>query len=136
MLLEVASGTLSKYLTLEHASLPTLQSTCLYVMLAVVYCIVRFIRKTPWIGVPWWFYTILAVVDVEDNYFAVKAYNYANYATTRYSFRHYLGALIAMGGSIVIFVSDFRRQPMEAGVEKYVATFTRSLLLCSMTRRT
>ncbi|KAI9916189.1 hypothetical protein PsorP6_018022 [Peronosclerospora sorghi] len=128
MLLNVASGILSKYLTLEHASLPTLQSTCLYVLLAVVYLLVRFLRKTPWIGVPWWFYTILAVVDVEGNYFAVKAYNYANYATlslilnmtvpfvtlfcfvflkTRYSFRHYVGALIALSGSVVIFVSDY-----------------------------
>ncbi|KAI9905235.1 hypothetical protein PsorP6_014280 [Peronosclerospora sorghi] len=128
MLLNVASGILSKYLTLENSSLPTLQSTCLYVVLTVVYRIVRFIRKTPWIRVPWWFYTILAVVDGEDNYFAVKAYNYANYATvslllnmtvlfvtlfcfvflkTRYSFRHYLGAFIALGGSVVLFVSDY-----------------------------
>ncbi|ETI53512.1 hypothetical protein F441_03563 [Phytophthora nicotianae CJ01A1] len=128
MLLNVASGILSKYLTLENASLPTLQSTCLYVMLGVVYLAVRFVRKTPLVGVPWWFYVILAVVDVEGNYFAVKAYNYANYATlslilnmtvpfvtlfcylflkTRYSIRHYVGALIALCGSIVIFVSDY-----------------------------
>ncbi|KAF4043684.1 Solute carrier family 35 [Phytophthora infestans] len=128
MLLNVASGVLSKYLTLENASLPTLQSTCLYVILGVVYLAVRFVRKTPLIGVPWRFYVILAVVDVEGNYFAVKAYNYANYATlslilnmtvpfvtlfcylflkTRYSIRHYVGALIALCGSIVIFVSDY-----------------------------
>ncbi|KAG7390749.1 hypothetical protein PHYPSEUDO_006868 [Phytophthora pseudosyringae] len=128
MLLNVASGVLSKYLTLENASLPTLQSTCLYVLLAVVYLLVRFVRKTPLVGVSWWFYVVLAVVDVEGNYFAVKAYNYANYATlslilnmtvpfvtlfcylflkTRYSTRHYLGAVIALGGSVVIFVSDY-----------------------------
>ncbi|KAG6619566.1 Drug/Metabolite Transporter (DMT) Superfamily [Phytophthora cinnamomi] len=128
MLLNVASGILSKYLTLEDASLPTLQSTCLYVLLGVVYLSVRFVRKTPLIGVPWWFYVLLAVVDVEGNYFAVKAYNYANYATlslilnmtvpfvtlfcflflkTRYSLRHYLGAVVALGGSVVIFVSDY-----------------------------
>ncbi|CAH0477631.1 unnamed protein product [Peronospora belbahrii] len=117
MLLNVASGILSKYLTLENASLPTLQSTCLYVMLAVVYLLVRAMRKSPFIGIPWWFYIILAIVDVEGNYFAVKAYNFANYATlslilnmtvpfmtlfcfvflkTRYSVRHYLGATIAL----------------------------------------
>ncbi|KAL4093445.1 hypothetical protein PRIC1_010879 [Phytophthora ramorum] len=132
MLLNVASGILSKYLTLEDASLPTLQSTCLYVMLAAVFLVVRFVRKTPLIGVPWWFYVILGAVDVEGNYFAVKAYNYANYATlslilnmtvpfvtlfcflflkTRYSPRHYLGALIALCGSVVIFVSDYTSSP-------------------------
>ncbi|CEG37301.1 drug metabolite transporter superfamily [Plasmopara halstedii] len=128
MMLNVASGILSKYLTLENASLPTLQSTCLYVVLGAVYITVRYVRKTPLLGLPWWFYLILAFVDVEGNYFAVKAFNYANYATlslilnmtvpfvslfcylflkTRYSTRHYLGATIALSGSIVIFVTDY-----------------------------
>lgn len=38
-------------------------------------------RRSKSIGVPIWFYMILAVVDVEGNYFAVKAFAYANYVT-------------------------------------------------------
>jgi solute carrier family 35 protein F1/2 len=128
MLLNVASGVLSKYLTLENASLPTLQSTCLYILLAIVFLAVRFVRKTPATSIPWWYYILLAFVDVEGNYFAVKAYNYANYATlslilnttvpfvtvfcfvflkTRYRLLHCVGGVIALGGPITIFLADY-----------------------------
>lgn len=128
MLLNVASGVLSKYLTIENASLPTLQSTCLYILLGVVFLAVRFVRKTPRTSIPWWYYIFLAFVDVEGNYFAVKAYNYANYATlslilnttvpfvtvfcwvflkTRYRALHFVGGVIALGGPITIFLSDY-----------------------------
>jgi solute carrier family 35 protein F1/2 len=128
MLLNVVTGIFSKYLTREDASLPTLQSTALYVFLGAVYLSIRFVKKTPGTGIKWWFYVLLAVADVEGNYFAVKAFNYANYATlglilnmtvpfvtlfcyvflkTRYNLRHYIGATIAIGGAVVIFVSDY-----------------------------
>jgi solute carrier family 35 protein F1/2 len=132
MLLNVVTGIFSKYLAREYASLPTLQSTALYVALALVYLSIYFVRmqqqqQKP-TGVQWWFYVLLAVADVEGNYFAVKAFNYANYATlglllnmtvpfvtlfcyvflkTRYSWQHYIGAVIAVGGAVVIFVSDY-----------------------------
>lgn len=128
MLLNVVTGIFSKYLAREGASLPTLQSTALYVCLALVYLTVRAWRRAPATGVRWWFYALLAVADVEGNYFAVKAFNYANYATlglllnltvpfvtlfcyvflkTRYAWQHYVGTLIAVGGAVVIFVSDY-----------------------------
>ncbi|TYZ66608.1 hypothetical protein PybrP1_004474 [[Pythium] brassicae (nom. inval.)] len=128
MLLNVLTGIFSKYLTREDASLPTLQSTALYVALALVYVPLRLARRAPPTGVQWWFYALLAVADVEGNYFAVKAFNYANYATlalllnltvplvtlfcfvflkTRYAWQHYVGAAVAVGGAVVIFVSDY-----------------------------
>lgn len=133
MLLNVVTGIFSKYLTREDASLPTLQSAALYVVLAVVYLSLHVVRMCTTAnarptGVRWWFYVLLAVADVEGNYFAVKAFNYANYATlglllnmtvpfvtlfcyvflkTRYSWQHYIGATIAVGGAVVIFVSDY-----------------------------
>uniref|UniRef100_K3X1T9 EamA domain-containing protein n=1 Tax=Globisporangium ultimum (strain ATCC 200006 / CBS 805.95 / DAOM BR144) TaxID=431595 RepID=K3X1T9_GLOUD len=128
MLLNVVTGIFTKYLTRENVSLATLQSASLYVLLGLVYLTIRYMKKTPSTGIKWWFYVLLAVADVEGNYFAVKAFNYANYATlglilnmtvpfvtlfcyvflgTRYSWRHYVGALIAIGGAIVIFVSDY-----------------------------
>ncbi|KAL7689259.1 hypothetical protein Plhal304r1_c016g0058791 [Plasmopara halstedii] len=45
MMLDAASGILSKYLILENASLPTLPSTCLYVVLGAVYFSVCYVRK-------------------------------------------------------------------------------------------
>lgn len=128
MLLNVLSGILSKYLTRANASVPTLQSTFLYVLLAVVYQAVRYYRKQPLLGIKWYYYVFLGFVDVEGNYFAVKAFNFANYATlglllnmtvpfvtilcyiflgTRYSWQHYTGAFIAFCGCVVIFVSDY-----------------------------
>lgn len=128
MLLNVASGVLSKYLTLEDASLPTLQSTCLYILLGIVFLSVRYWQQTPATGIKWWYYILLAFVDVEGNYFAVKAYNYANYATlslilnttvpfvtvfcfvflkTRYRPLHFVGGVVALGGPITIFLSDY-----------------------------
>lgn len=142
MLLNVVTGIFTKYLTREDASLPTLQSAALYVLLAVVYLALRCIRKTSHdvqpTGVRWWFYVLLAVADVEGNYFAVKAFNFANYATlglllnmtvpfvtlfcyvflkTRYSWQHYAGALVAVGGAVVIFVSDY-----DASVNDFYST--------------
>lgn len=132
MLLNVVTGILSKYLSNEQASLPTLQSAFLYVSLAVVYLSIKFFyyrgRAATKTGVPLWFYVILGIVDVEGNYFAVKAFDYANYVTvglllnmtvpfatamcyvflkTRYQWQHYVGAVIAVCGSIVIFATDY-----------------------------
>jgi solute carrier family 35 protein F1/2 len=128
MLLNVSSSINTKYLSVNNASVPTFQSIFLYVSLALVYIPVRFLRKTPAIGVPWWFYIILAIVDIEANYAAVNAFNYANFATlglllnltvpfvtlfcyiflkTRYNWTHYLGAATSVAGSVVIFVADY-----------------------------
>ncbi|TMW62017.1 hypothetical protein Poli38472_009510 [Pythium oligandrum] len=129
MFLNVITGVLSRYLTNENVSLPTLQSAFLYVSLAVVYLPIKFLyRRSHKINIPIWYYVLLALVDVEGNYFAVKAFNYANYVTvglllnltvpfatflcyfflkTRYTWQHYLGAFISVCGSVVIFVVDY-----------------------------
>ncbi|DAZ98686.1 TPA: hypothetical protein N0F65_008812 [Lagenidium giganteum] len=128
MLLNACTGILSKYLSNAGTSVPTLQSTFVYVLLAGIYIPLRLWRRQRPTGVKWWFYALLGFVDVEANYCAVKAFNYANFATlglllnltipfvtlftyvflkTRYRMLHYVGALVAITGSVVIFVSDY-----------------------------
>ncbi|KAJ0396497.1 hypothetical protein ATCC90586_002815 [Pythium insidiosum] len=129
MLLNVNTGVFSKYLTNNGVSLPTLQSAFLYAALGLVYLPIKFfVRRQTNLAVPIWFYALIAFVDVEANYFAVKAFNYANYVTvglllnltvpfatlfcyiflkTRYAKTHYLASFIAVCGSVVIFVTDY-----------------------------
>ncbi|KAI9911422.1 hypothetical protein PsorP6_009221 [Peronosclerospora sorghi] len=55
---------------------------------------------------------------------------------TRYYLRHYLGAFIALGGSVVIFVSDYSSSANGSRSREVRGDLYALLLLRSMTRRT
>ncbi|CAG8574028.1 10399_t:CDS:2 [Paraglomus brasilianum] len=116
----------------EGVNFPTTQSCLNYLVLNVVYTSIT-IWKAGWKG--WlkilknrgWMYAILALIDVEGNYFVVKAYQYTsllsamlldNWSTivcmillmvffrVRYHWSQYLGALLCFGGIGVLLRGD------------------------------
>lgn len=127
-ILDCGTSIFSKYLTVDNASAPTFLSFWGYVLLACLCLSYRYIKQTKPLGVRWWFYLILGVIDVEANYCVNTAFNYANFATvglllnlttpfaavlsffllkTRYKWKHIVGAVLAFGGCIAIFVGDY-----------------------------
>ncbi|KAL7689260.1 putative solute carrier family 35 member SLC35F1/F2/F6 [Plasmopara halstedii] len=91
MMLDAASGILSKYLILENASLPTLQSTCLYVVRGAVYFTVCYVRKAT--------SRTYAVTFVALFCFL--------FLKTRFSACYYLGSTITFSGPIVISATEY-----------------------------
>ncbi|CAA6667807.1 unnamed protein product [Spirodela intermedia] len=105
---------------------PTSQSFLNYVLLAVIYGSVMLYRKRG-LQMKWYYYLILATIDVEANFLVVKAYQYTSmtsimlldcwvipcvivftlvFLKTRYRYRHYIGVAICVAGAILVVFSD------------------------------
>ncbi|OQR82448.1 Drug/Metabolite Transporter (DMT) Superfamily [Achlya hypogyna] len=123
-----ATGVFSQYLSRNNASAPTFQTLFLYVGLALVFVTYFYVRKRPSVDLPWWYWWLLGLVDVEANYFCVLAYRgIVNFAVLglilhmtvpfvtilsyfvmrkRYMLEHIVGCAFAFAGCIVIFTHD------------------------------
>ncbi|KAF3780664.1 Solute carrier family 35 member F1 [Nymphaea thermarum] len=105
---------------------PTSQSFLNYALLAIVYGSVVLLRKKG-LRAKWYYYILLALVDVEANFLVVKAYQYTSmtsvmlllcwsipsviiltwlFLKTRYRFIQFFGVAVCIGGLVVIVFSD------------------------------
>lgn len=129
-LLVTCTGLTSSVLARNGIDAPTTQSLLNYIMLALIYGAIMVYRGTE-IQIAWYWYLPIALVDVEANYLAVKAYQFTSITSamlldcwtipcvllltwlllhTRYVTRHFLGVAICMGGLIMVIFSDVHAQ--------------------------
>ncbi|CAG8573610.1 8510_t:CDS:2 [Funneliformis mosseae] len=125
----------STELSINHnAEYPTTQTFLTYIILAVVYTPYTIYKKgfNGWIKIflkRGWKYALLSLIDVEGNYFIVKAYRYTSLLSTmlldtwtipcvvllsiiflkiRFHWSQYLAVLICLGGIAALIVGDFK----------------------------
>jgi solute carrier family 35 protein F1/2 len=125
-LLVTCSGLTSAVLARRGVDAPTTQSLFNYILLALVYGSLLIYRGKR-IQISWYIYLILAFLDVEGNYLAVKAYQYTSITSvmlldcwtipcvllltwlalkTRYAVSHFVGVAICVGGLVMVIFSD------------------------------
>ncbi|KAH7056744.1 hypothetical protein BKA57DRAFT_451259 [Linnemannia elongata] len=132
-------------------SIPTTQSFLNYLVLGIVYTSVTIYKKGFWEWIEIMrqralYYMLFAVIDVEGNYFVVKAYNYTSllsamlldawtipcvvllsvfFLKMRFLRYHYLGVFFAMAGMGFLIWSD-----MEAGKDFPGSDYVKGDLFC------
>ena len=128
-----ATNTFTTFLQNNNFDAPAFQTLFNYVLLALVYNAIFLVRDGPrvWGRVAWrdgWKYLIMAFLDVEGNYFTVKAYEYTNLLSAqllnfwsivcvviisflllkvRYKLFQVVGILICCGGMGMLLGSDY-----------------------------
>ncbi|KAI5060806.1 hypothetical protein GOP47_0025226, partial [Adiantum capillus-veneris] len=76
-LLITFTGLTFSILVRQGINAPTSQSLCNYLLAALFYGVIFISKKKP-LRVGWYYYLVLALMDVEGNYFVVKAYQYTS----------------------------------------------------------
>ncbi|EMR10477.1 hypothetical protein PNEG_01190 [Pneumocystis murina B123] len=133
-LMITASSIFTAKLSDYHINIPTFQTLINYILLGSIYTsftiyLNDFKKWTKMILKDGWKYVILAFIDIEANYFVVKAYQYTNllscilldsfsiitvillsyfFLKVRYNISQILGILICFGGLITLTISDFK----------------------------
>nr|XP_018679255.1 PREDICTED: solute carrier family 35 member F1-like isoform X2 [Musa acuminata subsp. malaccensis] len=125
-LLITSTGFSSSELARRGVNAPTSQSFLNYLLLATFYGAFVIRRKRP-LQLSWYYYLVLAVVDVEANVIVVKAYQYTSltsvmlldcwsipcvilftwvFLKTKYGFRKFAGVAICVAGLVMVVFSD------------------------------
>ncbi|CAK4167564.1 unnamed protein product [Aphanomyces euteiches] len=124
-ILLVCTNIFTNKLQRNDALVVTFSTTFLYVFLALVCIPYYYIKRCKSVDLPWWFWLLFGLIDVEANYWSVAAYKVnANYAILglilhltipivtvlsyffmgkRYNWFHFVGCFFAIGGVCVIF---------------------------------
>uniref|UniRef100_A0A452Z7X5 Solute carrier family 35 member F1 n=1 Tax=Aegilops tauschii subsp. strangulata TaxID=200361 RepID=A0A452Z7X5_AEGTS len=105
---------------------PLAQSFCTHLLLTLVYVPIL-LRRRQKLRIPWYWYLVLAFVDVQGNYLVTEAYQYSSITSvtlldcwtvvwaiiltwyalgTRYSFWQFLGAGTCVAGLALVLLSD------------------------------
>ncbi|XP_047334329.1 solute carrier family 35 member F1-like [Impatiens glandulifera] len=134
-LLITSTGFSSSELARRGINAPTSQSFLNYILLALVYGGTMLYRRTP-LKAKWYYYILLALVDVEANFLVVKAYQYTPitsvmlldcwaipcvmlltwaFLKTKYKWRKYLGVAICIGGLVMVVFSDVHATDRSGG---------------------
>lgn len=125
-LLITSTGFTSSELARKGINAPTSQSFLNYVLLALIYgAVVLYRRKA--LQLKWYYYLLLAIVDVEANFLVVKAYQYTSltsvmlldcwtipsvifltwmFLKTKYRMKKFVGVALCVVGLIVVVFSD------------------------------
>ncbi|KAJ4723175.1 solute carrier family 35 member F1-like [Melia azedarach] len=125
-LLITSTGFSSSELARKGINAPTSQSFLNYVLLAIVYGSYMLYRRQA-LKAKWYYYLILAVVDVEANFLVVKAYQYTSLTSvmlldcwsipsvmvltwlflhTKYRFKKITGVVVCVAGLVMVVFSD------------------------------
>ncbi|XP_021895555.1 solute carrier family 35 member F1-like isoform X1 [Carica papaya] len=125
-LLITSTGFSSSELARKGFNAPTSQSFLNYVLLATVYGSTMLYQRKA-LKAKWYYYVLLALVDVEANFLVVKAYQYTSITSvmlldcwsipavmlltwlflhTRYRFKKIAGVLVCITGLVVVVFSD------------------------------
>lgn len=128
-----STNTLTSFLANGGNSMPAFQSMFNYVLLTLIFVPYTLYKKGfkdygKMLVSMGWKYFILAFLDVQGNYFIVKAYNYTNllsaalldnlaivfvvilsffFLKVRYHWTQLTGIVVCLGGVVLIIVSDF-----------------------------
>ncbi|XP_010524130.1 PREDICTED: solute carrier family 35 member F1-like [Tarenaya hassleriana] len=134
-LLVTSTGFTSSELARKGINAPTSQSFLNYVLLAVVYGGVMLYQR-PALKAKWYYYLLLALVDVEANFLVVKAYQYTSltsvmlldcwaipcvllltwiFLKTKYRFKKITGVVICIIGVVMVVFSDVHANDRAAG---------------------
>ncbi|KAI9504861.1 hypothetical protein GGI25_004199 [Coemansia spiralis] len=127
----------------ENVSLPNFQSFLVYALLCLVYMPISIVRlgwRAMWQNIKrrYYWYVFLAAVDVEGNYFVIKAYNYTSLLAcmlldtwtlpcvvvlsffllrARYRWTQILGVLMCLGGMGLLIKGDVDQGKNYAAVD-------------------
>ncbi|KAJ7556438.1 hypothetical protein O6H91_05G083700 [Diphasiastrum complanatum] len=134
-LLITGTGFTSSLLAQRGIDAPTAQAWSNYILLALIYGgLVVYRRKK--IEMPWYSFILLAFIDVEANYLAVKAYQYTSLTSvmlldcwtipfviiltwlllkTHYSIGHFVGVGICVLGLVLVIFSDVHASDRSGG---------------------
>ncbi|XP_010413719.1 PREDICTED: solute carrier family 35 member F1-like [Camelina sativa] len=125
-LLSTSNGFTSSELARKGINVPTSQTFLNYVLLAIIYGGIMLYRR-PEIKVKWYYYFLLAIVDVEANFLVVKAYQYTSltsvmlldcwaipcvlvltwvFLKTKYRLMKISGVVICIVGVVMVVFSD------------------------------
>ncbi|KAG6523742.1 solute carrier family 35 member F1-like [Zingiber officinale] len=125
-LLITSTGFSSSELARRGVNAPTSQSFLNYLLLAIVYGSIVIFKRKP-LQISWYYYLMLAIVDVEANFIVVKSYQYTSltsvmlldcwsipcvilftwlFLKTKYGFRKFLGVGICVAGLVMVVFSD------------------------------
>ncbi|RHY27348.1 hypothetical protein DYB32_008075 [Aphanomyces invadans] len=124
-ILLVCTSIFTNKLQRNDALVITFSTTFLYVLLAAVFVPYFYVHRCASVNLPWWFWLVFGLIDVEANYWAVSAFSEdVNYAILglilhmtipvvtvlsyffmgkRYNWFHVVGCVFAIGGIVVIF---------------------------------
>lgn len=148
-LLVTCTGLTSAVLARRGIDAPTAQSLFNYILLALVYGSLLIYRGKR-IQISWYIYLLLAFLDVEGNYLAVKAYQYTSITSvmlldcwtipcvllltwlilkTRYAVPHFVGVAICVGGLVMVIFSDVHADDRTSGGSNVV--LGDSLVICA-----
>lgn len=134
-LLITSTGFSSSELARRGINAPTSQSFLNYVFLAIVYgSIMLYKRKA--LKAKWYYYVVLALIDVEANFLVVKAYQYTSltsvmlldcwsipsvmlltwfFLSTRYRFKKIAGVVVCVAGLVMVVFSDVHASDRSGG---------------------
>ncbi|XP_042458556.1 solute carrier family 35 member F1-like [Zingiber officinale] len=125
-LLITSTGFSSSELARRGVNAPTSQSFLNYLLLAIVYGSIVIYKRRP-LQISWYYYLMLAIVDVEANFIVVLSYQYTSLTSvmlldcwsipcvilftwlflgTKYGFRKFAGVAICVAGLIMVVFSD------------------------------
>lgn len=134
-LLITSTGFSSSELARRGINAPTSQSFLNYVLLFLVYGDTLLYRRKV-LKEKFYYYILLAIVDVEANFLVVKAYQYTSltsvmlldcwsipsvifltwfFLKTKYRFRKYIGVAICVAGLVVVVFSDVHSNDRSGG---------------------
>ncbi|KAK4266495.1 hypothetical protein QN277_027402 [Acacia crassicarpa] len=134
-LLITATGFASSELAKRGIDAPTSQSFLNYVLLAIVYGSTVLYRRQP-LKAKWYYYVLLALVDVEANFLVVKAYQYTSltsvmlldcwsipsvmlltwlFLKTKYRFKKITGVIVCVAGLALVVFSDVHARDRAGG---------------------
>lgn len=134
-LLITFTGLTSSVLARQGVNAPTSQSLCNYILAALFYGGIFFSRRKP-LQVRWWYYLLLALMDVEGNYFVVKAYQYTSltsvmlldcwtipcvllltwlFIKTKYNAGQLIGVCACVLGLVLVILSDVHASDRSRG---------------------
>ncbi|XP_077250656.1 uncharacterized protein LOC143890033 isoform X2 [Tasmannia lanceolata] len=134
-LLITSTGFSSSELSRRGINAPTSQSFLNYVLLAIVYGSILIHRKKA-LQIKWYYYFMLAIVDVEANFLVVKAYQYTSltsvmlldcwtipsvifltwmFLKTQYKFREFAGVGVCVAGLVMVVFSDVHASDRAGG---------------------
>ncbi|XP_068664687.1 uncharacterized protein [Aristolochia californica] len=134
-LLITSTGFSSSELSRKGINAPTSQSFANYVLLAIVYGSLVIHRRKA-LQMKWYYYLLLAIVDVEANFLVVKAYQYTSltsvmlldcwtipsvifltwmFLKTRYRYRKFIGVGVCVAGLVMVVFSDVHASDRASG---------------------
>ncbi|KAJ4828037.1 hypothetical protein Tsubulata_045675 [Turnera subulata] len=121
-----STGFSSTELANRGINAPTSQSFLNYVFLAIIYGGIMLYKKQK-LKAKWYYYVVLALVDVEANFLVVKAYQYTSitsvmlldcwsipsvmlltwlFLSTKYRFKKIAGVVVCVAGLVMVVFSD------------------------------